>query len=664
MEYCPVTRYRLHDTGTYDVLDGRRVVFKNACARVTYHRADGEARAVRTTQPRDDVNLSGSDAVVGIELIAARETLQLRVVNASAAPIFLDTLELLDCDTGQGGGIRLAPASELSYLHHGWQSWSPTAVRALTEVERPYDGDDFFAMHLPYGAPAPHERTSNAFMLVGQAGDQDALLLGFESGARQFTQIRCTVHDRVTRVRALAFVDGVRLEPNNALESEPLVILFGAAGEVYDAYARRVAANMGRRGTRASVQGWCSWYYYFNMLTAEDLRANLEVMHAQNLALDLILVDDGYETAIGDWTSVDAEKFPQGMKQIADEIHAVQRMAGIWLAPFGAQENSQLAQQHPEFLLRDENGNALRAWHHWSDPVVALDLTHPGVQAWLRELFRIVGHVWGYDAVKLDFLFAGALAGKHTDPYATRAQAYRRGLEVIAEALGETKIILGCGAPQVASVGLVDSMRVGQDVHISWEPLDPANGGAVSTRHAVQNTLLRAPLNQKWWLNDPDCVIMRTRGDMSLMTRNETRTLASVAALTGSVLLDSDNFCNLKRQALNDLRRLLPPLEHTARVRQWFTSRDTQPAQLELKLDDGRWVLAALNWSKHTRETVVELPDGGTFRVYDFWRNKDLGVHRQRIKIKKHAPHQTVVLHCVPTREKQKPALAHIAGVF
>jgi alpha-galactosidase len=659
-----MTRYRLHDTGTYDVLDGRRVVFKNAFARVTYRRADGAARAVRTTNLRDEVTLSGSDAAVAIELIAARDTLQLRVVNASAAPIFLDTFELLDCDAGQGGGIRLAPASDLLYLHHGWQSWSPTAVRALTAAERAYDGDDFFAMHLPYGAPASNERTSNAFMLVGRAGDQDALLLGFASGARQFTQIRWTVDERVTRVRAIAFADGVRLAPNSALESEPLVILFGAAGELYDAYARRVAANMGRRGTRASVQGWCSWYYYFNTFTAEDLRANLDVMRAQNLPLDLVIVDDGYETAIGDWTSVDAEKFPQGMKQIADEIHAAKKMAGIWLAPFGAQENSQLAQQHPEFILRDENGNAVHAWHHWSDPVLALDLTHPGMQAWLRELFHTIGHVWGYDAVKLDFVFAGALAGKHTDPYVTRAQAYRRGLEVIAETLGETKIILGCGAPQVASVGLVDSMRVGQDVHIAWEPLDPTNGGAVSTRHAVQNTLLRAPLNQKWWLNDPDCVIVRTRGDMSLMTRNETRTLASVAALTGSVLLDSDDLSNLKPQNVNDLRRILPALEQTARVRQWFSQRDAPPTQLELKLDDGRWILAALNWSKRTRETLVELPDGGTFRVYDFWRKKDLGVHRKRVKIKKHAPHQTVVLHCMPARAKQKPALSHIAGVF
>ena len=653
--------YRLHQNGTYYVLDEQRVVLANAFARVSYRLATGEARVARTLAKRDTFTLVGASEHLALELRFVQDTLVLRVENSGDAPIYLDALDVLFCDMAKGGGLDFPRADKLGYFQHGWQSWSPTLVRALSAPEIIFDGDDFTEKHLPYGAPAPDERVSNAFTLIGDADTDAAMFLGFVSGANQFCQIRARVDEYMTRLTATAFADGVTLEPRATFESEPFMIAFGDAGALYEAYAERVAKNMGRRGSLTAVQGWCSWYYYFDAVCAADIRANVETMRAQNVPLDLVIVDDGYETAIGDWTSIDAGKFPEGMKALADEIHAAGKKAGIWLAPFGAGENSKLLQAHPEFLLRDENHNLVRAWSHANNEVYALDLTRADVQEWLRELFHTVCFEWGYDAVKLDFVFAGALAGKHLDAYATRAQAYRRGMQTIAKTLGAEKMILGCGAPQVASVGLVDSMRVSQDVDISWEPMLAENGGAVSTRHAIQNTMLRVPFNQRWWLNDPDCVMLRARGDVNMMTRHQARSLASTAALTGSILLDSDNLANLSRAAFKTLQRILPAQSKTARVRKWFSHDGAQPSELELRLDDGSWILASINWSKRRRETVIELPLGERFRVYDFWRKKDLGVHRNRIKIAKHAPHETIVLHCVPTRVRRNLALSHVA---
>lgn len=664
MECCPVTKYQLRAGGTFDVLDGRRVVFKNARASVSFHFANDTLRVVQTNALRDAVTLTGQDENISLEARFNGDAMRLRVTNHGATPILLDELTVLDCDSTRDGEIRLAPARDLMYLHHGWQSWSPTAVRRMTDAERAYQGDDYFEKHLPYGAAAENERTSNAFMLLAKTRDDaNALVLGFTGGAKQFSQIRCAADEHVTRVRAIASADGVTLEPGAVLESETLMISFGAASTCYDAYAWRVAETMGRRGTRATLQGWCSWYYYFNLVTAQDIRSNLDAMQAQQLPLDVVIVDDGYATAIGDWTDVDAEKFPDGMKQIADEIHAAGKLAGIWLAPFGVQADSQTAQQYPEFLLRDQNDSMVHAWTHWGNQVCALDLTRKDVQEWLGALIHTICHEWGYDVLKLDFLFAGALRGKHADASVTRAQAYRRGLETIARAAGDSKILMGCGAPLVASVGLVDTMRVSQDVNILWEPMEAENGGAVSTKHAVQNTLLRAALNQRWWLNDGDCVMVRARGDANLLTRHEQRTLASVAALTGSVVLDSDNVPNLKTQALSDLRRVLPAIENTAQVREWFADADSQPSQFALALDDGVWVLGAINWDKHTRATEISLPGDEKFRVYDFWSKKDLGIHRKRVKIARHARHATIVLHCVPLGDRRTPTLAQIARV-
>ena len=84
-------------------------------------------------------------------------------------------------------------------------------------------------------------------------------------------------------------------------------------------------------------------------------------------------------------------------------------------------------------------------------------------------------------------------------------------------------------------------------------------------------------------------------------------------------------------------------------------------SELELKRDDGTWILASINWSQRTRATEIELPGNEKFRVYDFWSKKDLGIKRGRVKIPKHALHQTIVLHCIPLTRKTTPRFQHVA---
>ncbi len=660
-----MTRFRFHADGTFDVLDEQRAVLERATASCSFQATSGELFTVTTSERLGDTILRGAEGGVQIQLKADGDRLTLSVRNDRDMPIRLDVCNVLDCDVSREGAIHLDRASKLCYLHHGWQSWSHTAIRSMHSPELPYEEDEFAQKHLPHGAPVSQDRTSDSFMHIGGARGEYGIFLGFEGATRQFSQIRCKLRDEtIVRLRAVAYGDSVRLDAASSFRSETLAVCFGDLGKVYDEYARRVAAAHPRRGSLATVQGWCSWYYYYGENTTEDVRRNLGAILANQLPLDLVLIDDGYEMAIGDWTNIDHHKFPDGMQAAAEEIHRAGKRAGIWLAPFGAAASSQLALRRPEFLLRGEDGQPVLAWNHGGERIYALDLTRPDVAGWLRELFDTVCRVWQFDAVKLDFVFAGALPGKRYDAAMTRAQAYRRGLQLIADQIGSAKLILGCGAPQLASVGLVDTMRVSQDVHFTWEPGDPRNLGSVSTRHAVQNTLLRAPFNQRLWLNDPDCVIVRPRGDLNAMTRNENRTLASVAALTASVLIDSDNLAQVAPSYLDDLVRVLPALEKTARVRRWFQPDGAHPSELELALDDGRWVLAVLNWSGRARPASIELPDDRVYHVYDFWARRYLGMHQSLVQLTRHAPHQTIVLQCAPV--DAAPALVgssfHIAA--
>src|ERR1700733_11184063 len=48
--------------------------------------------------------------------------------------------------------------------------------------------------------------------------------------------------------------------------------------------------------------------------------------------------------------------------------------------------------------------------------------------------------------------------------------AYRRGMEMIREAIGPDSYLPGCGAPILPSVGLVDATRVSPDTAPRYEP--------------------------------------------------------------------------------------------------------------------------------------------------------------------------------------------------
>lgn len=53
------------------------------------------------------------------------------------------------------------------------------------------------------------------------------------------------------------------------------------------------------------------------------------------------------------------------MKPIADEIHKDGLKAGIWLAPFGAEFNSNVAKQHSDWLIKDEKGKPIPVGANW-----------------------------------------------------------------------------------------------------------------------------------------------------------------------------------------------------------------------------------------------------------------------------------------------------------
>jgi alpha-galactosidase len=88
-------------------------------------------------------------------------------------------------------------------------------------------------------------------------------------------------------------------------------------------------------------------------------------------------------------------------------------------------------------------------------------------------------------------------------------------------------------------------MRIGPDVAPTWEvgPRDVAWPGyesaAPALRHAWVSTSARAFLHRRLWLNDPDCLVLRTR-DTALTPGQAERWARAVGASGGMVVVSDD----------------------------------------------------------------------------------------------------------------------------
>jgi alpha-galactosidase len=202
------------------------------------------------------------------------------------------------------------------------------------------------------------------------------------------------------------------------------------------------------------------------------------------------------------------------MAEAARRIHEMGFRAGLWLAPLAVARESRLFREHADWLVRQRDpGTGETSPAPTDNPdVFSLDCTHPQAIDWLRETFRRVFREWKFDYVKIDFLHYGAREGIRHDPSATSIEAYRRGLEAINREAGPGKFILGCGAPLLASVGLVDGMRVACDVGGRWL-FDPGwpdwPVGNCSIRAAAIPSLWSQWMHGRWWQNDSDCLVVR-----------------------------------------------------------------------------------------------------------------------------------------------------------
>ncbi len=282
--------------------------------------------------------------------------------------------------------------------------------------------------------------------------------------------------------------------------------------------------------------GYTSWYNYYTGISEEIIDRDIDSFIAAGSKIDIFQIDDGYQTYVGDWLSL-KPTFKGGMRRITDRLHAAGIKAGLWLAPFSAHKNSEIATKHPDWLLRDAKGKPVCGGYNWGG-FYALDIYNPDVRAYLKKVFDTVLNDWGFDMVKLDFLYNCCQIPAHNK---TRGEIMCDGMQLIRDLAGD-KEVLGCGVPMWPAFGKVDYCRIGADMNLRWKETSgekKMHRERISTPNNINNTVFRRQLDGRAFVNDPDVILIR---DYNIRMNEEQRKLiARINKMFGNLIFVSDD---------------------------------------------------------------------------------------------------------------------------
>lgn len=339
-------------------------------------------------------------------------------------------------------------------------------------------------------------------------------------------------------------LEGKTFSADSVSEIMSFVRIAGDYNAVFDKYfdLLNIAPPKAKRAC-----GYTTWYNYYGNVTEKVVDRDLEAMAECKINIDFFQIDDGYQNAIGDWLITDKVKFPSGMKAVADAIHSQGIKAGLWLAPFAGVKKSELFKKHPDWFIKDKNGKPYITGPNWGT-FYALDIYNHDAREYIKHVFDTVLNEWGYDLVKLDFLYAAAVLPLHGK---TRGEIMCDAMDLLRECCGD-KLILGCGVPLMPAFGKVDYCRIGADVKNHWAPVKFTTREDVSTPHGVNNSIFRRHLNGRAFMNDPDVFFLRNN---NMKMSFEKRTLlAKINSLFGSLLFVSDNVGDYDEEQMRVLK--------------------------------------------------------------------------------------------------------------
>lgn len=408
---------------------------------------------------------------------------------------------------------------------------------------------------------------SYTYCYFRKKGSREITLYGSKSERQGFTVFEADMNGGKFLIKK--DVEGLALSAGQEYEIFDIAVISGDFDKVFDEYFFDfIGVNKPKIDHLA---GYTSWYNYFQKINEDIILRDLDGLDRAKEEVNIFQVDDGYESYVGDWLFPDSKKFPHGMKYIADKIHEKGYKAGIWLAPFNAQRGSAILKKHPEWLIRDNaTGKPLLGCVGWGG-AYTFDIYNEEFRAYLKRVFDTVLNKWGYDMVKLDFLYSQCMQPRNGK---TRGKIMCDGVDLLREVCGD-KLILGCGVPLGACMGIFDACRISCDANkvFGGQLMNKVgvNCEIPSSQNAINNTIFRSHLDGRAFCNDPDVFFLR---DINIKYNLEQKLLlGKVNAVCGNVLFVSDNAGDFSEKAMGYLKNFFKKKDYKIHMAE-YVSRD------------------------------------------------------------------------------------------
>lgn len=305
------------------------------------------------------------------------------------------------------------------------------------------------------------------FLTLFNRTDGDGCIFGAAGVPVADVNYRVKVVDGKASLSITSEMNGVTVDPGESRDSQEVVALFGSYPDVLPAMFRWMAVTHGARTAKGSLFGWNSWLSMWGNPQEKRVDAVLNFVKArrETLLMQLFQIDDGWEVAYGNWNT-DPKMYPDGMKPLAGRIASAGMMPGIWMTLVNGSEDGT---PHPDRSRPGIGGGPLIGK---GKGLYNMDATHPGTRRFIVDMLK-ARYAEGFRYFKLDFN-RPRFGADRFDKKLTHLQMMRGLFKLYRETIGEESYLCACtGGIERGALGYADSMRIGPDTMLDWNPMKP-----------------------------------------------------------------------------------------------------------------------------------------------------------------------------------------------
>ena len=677
--------------GTWDYIDENGdTIIRNGCTQVTLDDGtvikteDTGTREFMTELPQTDVfgeyhqlrfSHEARDKSIRINTYLncynAHPGIHLKVgiENLKSEPLQLDSVTVLGVSANRGAVLLGATPSEC-HLFINMPPVSPGVSKRL------YDGfllSETDAMH-PSHDGVLHDTQSGKALVFGFLTTEKwwpRIQVGCQGNGGQRSQSKTKkASGSGVNPWALYHECGQRCDAGEEIFSETVYINFtGGAKAAYDHYTALRGEKSGHTDAQSTTAGDNSFAAWSFSDTSKPLDPDAILTQADALAEHRLFQPN----SPGGIRCIQLDTASESQNpEIVNQIQAKGFKTGVRVNPFCLALDSELVKNHPDYCIQEQTGTRGGKGHprrrtarnrskpattHLPDTgkeVALLDVSHPKVQARIREQIKHIVSGCGYSLINVDFTAytTGLTKASHNlhwhDESLTAVQLYRLAAELLRDAINEVRLedvpttedVVLAGYNAISDV-CIGSIAVNAPLLNAPFSADGPSNRASDQWHHQRGTKHRLS-RYAAYLREHKVLWNHLFGELAVdepRPINEAIAEMTAAALSGGAVLCADPIATLTPSRGAYLAKIFPLLNEAATPVDIYDEPFPKIWSLPVSTPRETWYLAAVfNWNDHEDDVYFQLdalgvPESNGFLVHDFWMRQYLGKISQRVNL-------------------------------